>query len=84
MPFGLVNAPAIFSAIINDVFWEMLNKFVLVYLDNILISPVTTKNIFSMFHRSLLRHKLFVKLEKSEFHVSKVSFISFIVPNGSL
>lgn len=37
MPFGLVNAPAIFQAFINDVLREMLNTFVFVYLDDILI-----------------------------------------------
>ncbi len=37
MPFGLVNAPAIFQAFINDVLREMLNQFVFVYLDDILI-----------------------------------------------
>lgn len=37
MPFGLVNAPAVFQAFFNEVLREMLNKFVFVYLDDILI-----------------------------------------------
>ncbi len=45
MPFGLTNAPAVFQALINDVLRDMLNKFVFVYLDDILI-----------FSRSLQEH----------------------------
>ncbi len=37
MPFGLVNSPSIFQAFINDTFRDMLNKGVIVYIDDILI-----------------------------------------------
>lgn len=37
MPFGLTNAPAVFQALDNDVLRDMLNDFVFVYLDDILI-----------------------------------------------
>lgn len=37
MPFGLTNAPAVFQALINDILLDMINRFVFVYLDNILI-----------------------------------------------
>lgn len=37
MPFGLTNAPAVFQALINDVLRDMLNQFVFVHLDDILI-----------------------------------------------
>ncbi|KAK7922179.1 hypothetical protein WMY93_009081 [Mugilogobius chulae] len=37
MPFGLTNAPAVFQALVNDVLRDMLNKFVFVYIDDILI-----------------------------------------------
>lgn len=36
LPFGLSNAPAVFQALINDVLRDMINKFVFVYLDDIL------------------------------------------------
>jgi hypothetical protein len=36
MPFGLANAPALFQALVNDVLRDMLNRFVFVYIDDIL------------------------------------------------
>ena len=37
MPFGLTNAPAVFQALVNDVLLDMLDRFVFVYLDDILV-----------------------------------------------
>lgn len=48
MPFGLTNAPAVFQALINDVLRDMLNKFVFVYLDDILIFSSSLKNMYNM------------------------------------
>lgn len=45
MPFGLTNAPAVFQALINDVLRDMLNRFVFVYLDDILIFSRTTSDV---------------------------------------
>lgn len=87
MPFGLVNAPAVFQAFINDVLREMLNIFVFVYLDDILIFSRNLQEHIQHVRQvltQLLKHKLFVKLEKSEFHVPAVSFLGFHVSKGSL
>ena len=40
MPFGLTNAPAVFQALINDALHNMLNRFVFVYLDDLLMSSM--------------------------------------------
>lgn len=87
MPFGLVNAPAVFQALINDVLREMLDKFVFVYLDDILIFSKNYQEHVQHVRQvlsQLLKHSLFVKLEKSEFHVSSVPFLGFIVSKGNL
>jgi hypothetical protein len=37
MPFGLTNAPSVFQALMNDVFREFLDDFIMVYLNDIII-----------------------------------------------
>jgi hypothetical protein len=37
MPIGLINAPAVFQHMMNDIFWEYLDYFVVIYFDDILI-----------------------------------------------
>ncbi|XP_029318573.1 uncharacterized protein LOC115028841 [Cottoperca gobio] len=87
MPFGLTDAPAVFQALINEVLRETLNRFVFVYLDDILIF---SKSLHEHVHhvrvvlQRLLESHLFVKPEKCEFHVSEVSFLGFILSKGSL
>ncbi len=82
MPFGLANAPAVFQAFINDVLREMLNRFVFVYLDDILIFSDSRQEHIDHVQqvlKKLLENHLFVKLEKCEFHVSQVSFLGYVV-----
>jgi len=81
MPFGLANAPEVFQAFVNDVLREMLNHFVFVYLDDILFSDSLQEHIHHVQQvpRKLLENHLFVKLEKCEFHVPKVSFLGYVV-----
>ncbi|KAK3537438.1 hypothetical protein QTP70_009972 [Hemibagrus guttatus] len=72
MPFSLTNAPAVFQALINDILRDMLDQFVFVYLDDILIflSSLQEHVIHvSKVLRRLLDNHLYVKPEKCEFHV---------------
>uniref|UniRef100_A0A0F8AN84 ribonuclease H n=1 Tax=Larimichthys crocea TaxID=215358 RepID=A0A0F8AN84_LARCR len=87
MPFGLTNAPAVFQALVNDILRDMLNKFVFVYLDDILIFSKTQSehvhHVQSVLRR-LLENSLYVKAEKCEFHVRTTSFLGFIVAEGHI
>jgi hypothetical protein len=87
MPFGLTNAPAVFQALVNDVLRDMLNKFVFVYLDDILIFSRTlsehTRHV-QLVLRRLLENSLYVKAEKCEFHAQTVSFLGYIVAEGNI
>ncbi len=82
LPFGLVNAPAVFQALVNDVLRDMLNIFVFVYLDDILIfSPtlqVHVQHVRRVLQR-LLENRLFVKAEKCMFHAQSVTFLGSVV-----
>ena len=87
MPFGLTNAPGVFQALVNDVLRDFLNRFVFVYLDDILIFSQNTSDHVSHVRQvlqRLLENKLYVKAEKCEFHVSTVSFLGFIVEKGQI
>ena len=78
MPFGLTNAPVVFQALVNDVLRDMLNIFIFVYPDDILIfSPDLQTHIQQVRQvlQRLMDHQLYVKAEKCEFHVPKVSFL---------
>ncbi len=87
MPFGLTNAPAVFQAFINDVLRDMLNRFVFVYLDDILIfSPSPEEHIQHVRQvlQRLLENKLYVKPEKCEFHAQSVNFLGYVIAQGQL
>uniref|UniRef100_A0A3P9HSL7 Gypsy retrotransposon integrase-like protein 1 n=1 Tax=Oryzias latipes TaxID=8090 RepID=A0A3P9HSL7_ORYLA len=87
MPFGLTNAPAIFQNLVNDVLRDFLNRFVFVYLDDILIysrnQEQHTHHVRQVLSR-LLENQLYVKAEKCEFHVPTISFLGFIIDSGNI
>lgn len=87
MPFSLTNAPAVFQALINDVLRDMLNHFVFVYLDDILIFSRTLEEHVQhvrLVLQRLLENKLYVKPEKCEFYLPSVSFLGYIVAQVQL
>ncbi|KAF7640779.1 hypothetical protein LDENG_00014940, partial [Lucifuga dentata] len=87
MPFGLTNAPAIFQALVNDVLRDMINQFVFVYLDDILIFSKNLSDHIQHVRRvlqRLLENQLFVKAEKCEFHQMTTAFLGFIISPGAL
>uniref|UniRef100_A0A3P9M887 Gypsy retrotransposon integrase-like protein 1 n=1 Tax=Oryzias latipes TaxID=8090 RepID=A0A3P9M887_ORYLA len=87
MPFGLTNAPATFQNLVNDVLRDFLNRFVFVYLDDILIYSRDldehTHHVREVLSR-LLENRLYVKAEKCEFHVPTISFLGFIIDSGNI
>lgn len=82
MPFRLTNAPATFQALINDVLWDFINRFIFIYLDDILIfSPSLLDHVSHVraILQRLLENKLFVKAEKCQFHSWFFSFLGFVI-----
>ncbi len=86
MPFGLSNSPAVFQALVNDVLRDMVDRFVFVYLDDILIFSQNERDHVQHVRRvlqRLLENRLFAKVEKCEFHARSVPFLGFILsPEG--
>ena len=87
MPFGLTNAPATFLTMKNEVFLEYIDKFVVVYLDDMVVYSTTleehVEHLKSVFAK-LREHKLYVKLEKSSFAQERIKFLGHIVERGSI
>ena len=80
--FGLTNAPAVFMNYMNRIFRPYLDKFVVVFIDNILIYSKTRKaheEHLRMVLQILRERKLYAKLSKCEFWMNKVKFLGHIV-----
>jgi hypothetical protein len=70
MSFALTNAPAYFMYLMNKVFMEFLDKFVMVFIDDILVysrSEETHEEHLCLVLQKLLDHRLYAKLNKCEF-----------------
>jgi hypothetical protein len=87
MPFGLTNAPATFCTLMNDIFREWLDDFVVVYIDDILIYSSSleehAEHLRKVFQR-LRENKLYAKLEKCEFGVMEVDFLGHRITQEGL
>lgn len=75
MPFGLTNAPAFFVTLMNHVFHDVLNKFVLVFVDDILViskSENEHKSHLGYVLETLRSHQLKTKFSKCHFWSDEV------------
>jgi hypothetical protein len=82
LSFGLTNAPATFQATMNDIFRPYLNKFVVVYIDDILVFSRSREE--HVHHLRLVFDKLRendfkIKLSKCEFEKTEVKFLGHVV-----
>jgi hypothetical protein len=71
VPFGLSNAPTVFMCLMNGVFREYLDKFIVVFLDDVLFyskSKEENEQHFRMVLQALREHQLYVKLSKCSFY----------------
>nr|GEZ10570.1 putative reverse transcriptase domain-containing protein [Tanacetum cinerariifolium] len=82
MPFGLTNAPAVFMDLMNRVIHEFSDKFVIVFIDDILVfskSKEEHEDHLRTVLQTLRQEKLYAKFSKCEFWLSSVAFLGHIV-----
>jgi hypothetical protein len=87
MSFGLTNAPAYFMYLMNKVFMEYLDKFVVVFIDDILVYPRSEEEHEEHLHLSLQKlqeHRLYAKLSKCEFWMKQVAFLGHVISKGGI
>ncbi|QRW26338.1 Retrotransposable element Tf2 protein [Rhizoctonia solani] len=82
MTFGLTNAPASFQHFMNNLFKDLLNVCVIIYLDDILIYSKDDASHTQHVHkvlRWLMENQLFCKASKCTFHITSVEYLGIIV-----
>jgi hypothetical protein len=87
MSFGLTNAPAYFLYFMNKVFMEYLDKFIVVFIDDILIFSKTEEEHekhLRMVLEKLRSNQLYTKFSKCEFWLTEVAFLGHVISVGGV
>jgi hypothetical protein len=87
MSFGLTNAPAYFMNLMNKVFMEYLDKFVVVFIDDILIyskNDSDHEEHLQLVLQKIRDNQLYAKYSKCEFWLDEVPFLGHIISNGGI
>jgi hypothetical protein len=87
MSFGLTNALAYFMYHMNKVFMEYLEKFVVVFIDDILVysrSEEEHEEHLRLALQKLQENRLYAKLSKCEFWMKQVAFLGHVVSKGGI
>ena len=81
MPFGLINAPVAFMDLMNRIFRQFFNRFVVVFIDDILVYSKDRKDHDTHLRvvlETLRKEQLYAKMSKCEFWLREVSFLRHI------
>jgi hypothetical protein len=87
MSFGLTNAPAYFMHPMNKVFMEYLDKFVVVFIDDILIFSKMEEEHekdLRLVLEKLRSNQLYAKFSKCEFWITKATFLGHVISAGGV
>ena len=87
MPFGLTNRPAIYQRYINNILFDYLDIFYIVYLDDILIyseNKLEYQEYVTKILQRLREAGLQVDLDKYEFYIKRTKYLGFIISTDSI
>ncbi|PNX73285.1 retrotransposon-related protein [Trifolium pratense] len=87
MPFGVTNAPGVFMEYMNRIFHSYLDRFVVVFIDDILVyskSEEEHEEHLRIVLQTLKEKKLYAKLTKCEFWLKEVNFLGHVISSGGI
>ena len=87
MPFGLTNSPATFMTVMQDIFRPFLDKFIIIYIDDLLIFSKNHKeheqHLRQVFE-TLRQNKLYGKISKCAFFQESVEYLGHIISSKGI
>jgi hypothetical protein len=84
MSLGLTNAPANFMYLMNKVFMVYLDKFVVVFIDDILVYSRSEEEHLRLALQKLQENRLYAKLSKCEFWRKQVALLGHVISKGGI
>lgn len=87
MSFELTNAVETFSRLMNNIFMDYLDKFVVVYVDDILVYYMNKEEHaehLCLVMEKLQEHELYAKYSKCEFRLPKVTYLGHVISKAGI
>jgi hypothetical protein len=87
LSFGLTKSPGVFMSLMNEVFHEYLDKFIQVFIDNILIYSRMIEEHdehLRLVLQCLREHKMYGKLSKCSFYQSKIHYLGHVISSEGI
>eukprot|EP00253_Pinus_taeda_P011178 PITA_11178 len=82
LPFGLTNAPATFMCLMNSIFHQYLDRFVLIFIDDILVYSRTVEEHQEHLRKvlqTLREHQLYAKFSKCDFFKEEIQYLGHVI-----
>eukprot|EP00253_Pinus_taeda_P030276 PITA_30276 len=87
LPFGLTNAPATFMCLMNSIFHRYLDRFVLIFINDILIYSCTMEEHHEhlrMVLQTLREHQLYAKFSKCDFFKEEIQYLGHVITKDGI
>jgi hypothetical protein len=82
IPFGLTNAPTMFMCLMNSIFSQYLDKFVVVFINDIFVYSKTKEEHdehLRIVLQTLRKHKLYAKFDKCDFYQKEIQYLGHVI-----